>query len=111
MLLTREFTDHEYLMMVTRGGTVKRIRLDALYTARKAGDTKEFVDDNGGTYVFFFQDFAETYRDLLVTNKLKTEWYDEVTSAATYTYDADAAKHANLGLTIASIYGSSSSSN
>ena len=37
MLLTREFTDHEYLMMVTRGGTVKRIRLDALYTARKAG--------------------------------------------------------------------------
>ena len=35
MLLTREFTDHEYLMMVTRGGTVKRIRLDALYTARK----------------------------------------------------------------------------
>lgn len=37
MLLTREFTDHEYLMMVTRGGIVKRIRLDALYTARKAG--------------------------------------------------------------------------
>ena len=37
MLLTREFTNHEYLMMVTRGGTVKRIRLDALYTARKAG--------------------------------------------------------------------------
>ena len=58
-----------------------------------------------------YDDFAETYRDLLVTNKLKTEWYDEVTSAATYTYDADAAKHANLGLTIASIYGSSSSSN
>lgn len=54
-------------------------------SSRKAGDTKEFVDDNGGTYVFFFQDFAETYRDLLVTNKLKTEWYDEVTSAATYT--------------------------
>ena len=50
-------------------------------------------------------------RDLLVTNKLKTEWYDEVTSAATHTYDADAAKHANLGLTIANIYGSSSSSN
>ena len=51
-------------------------------SSRKAGDTKEFVDDNGGTYVFFFQDFAETYRDLLVTNTLKSEWYDEVTSAA-----------------------------
>ena len=37
MLLTREFTDHEYLMMVTRGGTVKRIQLSSIYTARKAG--------------------------------------------------------------------------
>ena len=45
MLLTREFTDHEYLMMVTRGGTVKRIRLDALYTARKAGIRALSLDD------------------------------------------------------------------
>ena len=45
MLLTREFTDHEYVMMVTRGGTVKRIRLDALYTARKAGIRALSLDD------------------------------------------------------------------
>ena len=45
MLLTREFTDHEYLMMVTRGGTVKRIRLDALYTARKGGIRALSLDD------------------------------------------------------------------
>ena len=45
MLLTREFTDNEYLMMVTRGGTVKRIRLDALYTARKAGIRALSLDD------------------------------------------------------------------
>ena len=45
MLLTREFTDHEYLMMVTHGGTVKRIRLDALYTARKAGIRALSLDD------------------------------------------------------------------
>ena len=45
MLLTRELTDHEYLMMVTRGGTVKRIRLDALYTARKAGIRALSLDD------------------------------------------------------------------
>ena len=45
MLLTREFTDHEYLMMVTRGGTVKRIRLDTLYTARKAGIRALSLDD------------------------------------------------------------------
>ncbi len=37
MLLTREFTDHEYLAMVTRRGTVKRLQLDAIHTARKAG--------------------------------------------------------------------------
>ena len=45
MLLTREFTDHEYLMMVTRGGTVKRIRLDALYTDRKDGIRALSLDD------------------------------------------------------------------
>ena len=48
MLLTREFTDHEYLMMVTRGGTVKRIRLDALYTARKAGIRALSLDGGDG---------------------------------------------------------------
>lgn len=37
MLLTREFTENEYLMMVTRNGTVKRIGLSEVYTARKAG--------------------------------------------------------------------------
>ena len=37
MLLTREFTNNEYLMMVTRNGTVKRLQLDEAYTARKAG--------------------------------------------------------------------------
>ena len=33
----REFSDHEYLMMVTRKGTVKRVQLSELNTARKAG--------------------------------------------------------------------------
>ena len=37
MLLTRDFPDNEYLAMVTRKGTVKRIGLSAIYTARKAG--------------------------------------------------------------------------
>ncbi len=37
MLLTREFADDEYLMMVTRNGTVKRLQLSEAYTARKAG--------------------------------------------------------------------------
>ena len=33
----REFAEDEYLMMVTRKGTVKRLALDSLNTARKAG--------------------------------------------------------------------------
>ena len=37
MVVTREFDDHEYLMMVTRKGTVKRIPFVALKTNRKAG--------------------------------------------------------------------------
>ena len=37
MLLTREFSEDEYLLMVTRNGTVKRMSLTDCYTARKAG--------------------------------------------------------------------------
>ncbi len=37
MLLTRELTEDSYLVMVTRNGTVKRLQLDSLNTARKAG--------------------------------------------------------------------------
>ena len=37
MLLLREFREDEYLMMVTRRGTVKRLKLTEINTARKAG--------------------------------------------------------------------------
>ena len=37
MVITREFDENEYLMMVTRGGTVKRIPFIALKTNRKGG--------------------------------------------------------------------------
>ena len=37
MVITREFHDNEYLMMVTRNGTVKRIPLVELKTNRKGG--------------------------------------------------------------------------
>jgi DNA gyrase subunit A len=37
MLLLREFREDEYLMMVTRNGTVKRLKLTEINTARKAG--------------------------------------------------------------------------
>ena len=37
MLLTREFSDREYLVMVTKMGTVKRVALDAFDTNRKGG--------------------------------------------------------------------------
>ena len=37
MLLTRESDEESYLVMVTRNGTVKRLRLDSLCTNRKGG--------------------------------------------------------------------------
>ena len=37
MLLTREFEENKYLVMVTRKGTVKRLHLPVIHTARKAG--------------------------------------------------------------------------
>ncbi len=37
MVVTREFDENEYLVMVTRGGTVKRIPFVALSTRRKGG--------------------------------------------------------------------------
>ena len=37
MLLTRDFSDEEYLMMVTRNGTVKRLNMRAIDTNRKGG--------------------------------------------------------------------------
>ena len=37
MVITREFDDEEYLMMVTKSGTIKRIPLVALKTNRKGG--------------------------------------------------------------------------
>ena len=37
MLLTRDFSDAEYLMMVTRNGTVKRLTMGAIDTNRKGG--------------------------------------------------------------------------
>ncbi len=37
MLLLREFQENRYLMMVTRNGTVKRLKLTEINTARKAG--------------------------------------------------------------------------
>ena len=37
MLLTRDFAEDEFITMVTRQGTVKRMQMSDLYTARKAG--------------------------------------------------------------------------
>ena len=37
VVITREFYEHEYLMMVTRNGTVKRLPFIALNTRRKTG--------------------------------------------------------------------------
>ncbi len=46
MVITREFNDHEYLLMVTKKGTVKRIPFIALKTNRKGGIRAITLDEN-----------------------------------------------------------------
>ena len=46
MVITREFDDNEYLMMVTRKGTVKRIPFVALKTNRKGGIRAITLDED-----------------------------------------------------------------
>ena len=46
MVVTREFDENEYLMMVTRKGTVKRIPFIALKTNRKTGIRAITLDEN-----------------------------------------------------------------
>ena len=46
MVVTREFHEHEYLMMVTKNGTVKRIPFVALATRRKTGIRAITLEEN-----------------------------------------------------------------
>ncbi len=46
VVITREFSEEEYLVMVTRGGTVKRIRAMDLSTNRKGGIRALTLDEN-----------------------------------------------------------------
>ncbi len=46
MVITREFNENEYLMMVTRNGTVKRIPFIALSTRRKTGIRAITLDED-----------------------------------------------------------------
>ena len=50
MVVTREFNEDEYLMMVTRKGTVKRIPFIALSTRRKTG-IRAITLDEGDTLI------------------------------------------------------------
>ena len=58
MLLTREFSETEYLLMVTRGGTVKRMQLSDIYTARKAG-IRVLTLDEGDELIAVFKTTGE----------------------------------------------------
>ena len=75
MLLTREFSDKEYLMMVTRNGTVKRLRLDEAYTARKAG-IRVLNLDEGDELIAVMKTTGED-NILLATRRGMTICFDE----------------------------------
>ena len=58
MLLTRDFPEKEYLMMATRMGTVKRMPLSDIYTARKAG-IRVLTLDEGDELIAVFKTSGE----------------------------------------------------
>ncbi len=75
MVFTRALTDDAYLMMVTRGGTVKRIVLSSINTARKAGIRAITLDD-GDELISVFKTTGED-RVILATRGGRAICFDE----------------------------------
>ena len=75
MVFTREFTDNEYLMMVTRRGTVKRIALSSIFTARKAGIRALTLED-GDELISVFKTTGED-KVLIATHDGRAICFDE----------------------------------
>ncbi len=75
MVFTREFTDHEYLMMVTRRGTVKRLALSSIFTARKAG-IRALTLEEGDELISVFKTSGED-KVLIATHDGRAICFDE----------------------------------
>ncbi len=75
MVFTRKFTDNEYLMMVTRRGTVKRIALSSIFTARKAG-IRALTLDEGDELISVFKTAGED-KVLIATHDGRAICFDE----------------------------------
>ena len=105
MVLTREFSDDAYLMMVTKKGTVKRLRLPDINTRRSAGiraitleeddelisvlkttgdDRILIVSHNGQAICFSEQDVRPMGRDAAGVRGLKLKQGDHVVGAELY---------------------------
>ena len=64
MVITREFDDNEFLMMVTRKGTVKRIPFIALKTNRKTGIRAITLDEDDHLINVIRTDITDLYSKL-----------------------------------------------
>ena len=105
MLPTRDFADDSYLLMVTRNGTVKRISMASVYTARKAGIRALTLDEgdrlisvlktggsdrvlictrNGMALCFDENDVRPMGRDALGVRGIRLEEDDRVVGAELY---------------------------
>ncbi len=80
MLLTQEFSENEYLMMVTKNGTVKRLALQAVNTNRKAGIRALTLDE--GDHLISVMKTSGNDRIILATAR---EW--AICFSETTTYD------------------------
>ena len=75
MVLLRAFSENEYLMMTTRNGTVKRMRLDMLDTNRKTG-IRALTLDEGDELISVFRTNG-TDRIIIATHDGMAICFDE----------------------------------
>ena len=75
MVLLRQFSENEYLIMATRYGTVKRIRLDALDTNRRTG-IRALTLDEGDELISVFRTTGED-KILIATHDGMAICFDE----------------------------------
>lgn len=81
-----------------------------LFEGKPAENEYKIFETSDGTYIVFFQGYDDTCKNLLVSNTLRSEWFEELTKDVPYEYDADAAQHCHLDYAINSVYNLNSSS-
>ena len=81
-----------------------------LFEGKPAEKEYKVFETSEGTYIVFFQGYDDTCKNLLVSNTLRNEWFEELTKDVAYDYDASAAEHCHLDYALTSVYSNLTSS-